>query len=91
MTLSQSSLQGWETGGERPSGEWIAWRCATQNVTRAWNEWLAADHCNGRDRYRRYLSALAEEELAAARIERALNCGSDPARNPPDPSRLASS
>ena len=56
--------------GERESGQWLAWRRSAQQVTRAWNEWLAAD---GRQRpaiYRRYLTALAEEERAAAEIER---------------------
>jgi hypothetical protein len=47
-----------------------AWRSAAQKATRAWNEWLAAD---GRERpvlYRCYVSRLAEEEQAAAELER---------------------
>jgi hypothetical protein len=49
---------------------WRAWRCAAQKATRAWNEWLAAD---GHERYLCYVSALAEEEQAAAAIERAIS------------------
>ena len=55
--------------------QWQTWRRAAQRVSRAWNEWLAAD---GRDRlelYRRYVGALAEEERAAAALERVLYGG----------------
>jgi hypothetical protein len=58
--------------GTRPSRQWETWRRCAQKVTRTWNEWLAA---HGRDRaelYRRYISALAEEERAAAGLERAM-------------------
>jgi len=51
------------------SREWNAWRRSAQQVTRTWNEWLAAD---GRERdasYTRHISALTEEERAAAEIE----------------------
>jgi hypothetical protein len=54
---------------EQQSREWNAWRRSAQKVTRTWNEWLAAD---GRERnasYTRHISALAEEERAAAEIE----------------------
>ena len=40
-------------------------------MTRAWNEWLAASSDQRAELYRRYTSALAEEELAAADLERA--------------------
>jgi len=58
--------------GEPRAREWLAWRRCAQRVTRAWNEWLAADIRQQPERYRRYLSALAEEERAAAEVERAL-------------------
>jgi hypothetical protein len=46
------------------------WRRSAQRVTRAWNAWLAAE---GRDRgvrYRAFDAALADEERAAAEVER---------------------
>jgi hypothetical protein len=43
-------------------------------VSRAWNEWLAADSSRRPDVYRRYLSALAAEERAAAELERLSRC-----------------
>jgi hypothetical protein len=48
----------------------VEWRRSAQRVTRAWNAWLAAD---GRDRalrYRVFVAALADEERAAAEVER---------------------
>ena len=56
-------------GVEQQSREWQAWRQSAQKVTRTWNEWLAAE---GRQRaacYTRHISALTEEERAAAEIE----------------------
>jgi hypothetical protein len=53
--------------------EWWAWRRAARRVTRAWNEWLAADDGERADRYRRYIFALVEEEHAAIELARALN------------------
>jgi hypothetical protein len=50
----------------------IEWRRSAQRVTRAWNAWLAAE---GRDRgvrYRAFAAALADEERAAAEIERVI-------------------
>ena len=46
------------------------WRRSAQRVTRAWNAWLAAE---GRDRgvrYHAFAAALADEERAAAEVER---------------------
>ena len=37
---------------------------------RSWNEWLAADTDRRAECYRRYISALAEEERAAAELDR---------------------
>jgi hypothetical protein len=45
------------------------WRRSAQRVTRAWNSWLAADRHERRARYQAFVSALAEEEQAAASIE----------------------
>jgi hypothetical protein len=56
--------------GEGQARQWLAWRGCAQRVTRAWNEWLAADSRQRPARYRCYLSALAEEEQAAAEVER---------------------
>jgi hypothetical protein len=52
--------------------EWRAWRRAARRVTRAWNEWLAADDGERADRYRRYVVALVEEEQAAIELARAI-------------------
>jgi hypothetical protein len=49
-----------------------SWRGSAQKVTRTWNEWLAADSRATAGLYRRYVSALAEEEHAAAEVERAI-------------------
>ena len=54
------------------SRHWHAWRRSAQKVTRAWNAWLAA--ADGRQRaefYNVLVSALSEEERAAAEVERA--------------------
>jgi hypothetical protein len=64
--------------GTRPSRQWETWRRCAQKVTRTWNEWLAA---HGRDRaelYRRYISALAEEERAAAEVQSTVSRGAQP-------------
>jgi hypothetical protein len=50
---------------------WSAWRSAAQKATRAWNEWLAADGQERSELYHCYVCALAEEEQAAAELERA--------------------
>jgi hypothetical protein len=55
---------------KQQSRHWLAWRASAQKVTRAWNEWSAA---SGRDRarlYHRYITALAEEQQAAAELGR---------------------
>jgi hypothetical protein len=48
-----------------------AWRRAAQSVTRAWSEWsaAAADSRRRPELYRRYTSALDEEEQAAAALQ----------------------
>ena len=45
------------------------WRAAAERVSVVWEEWLAATG-DGRERaHARYLEALADEEIAAARLE----------------------
>ena len=56
--------------GKRHSRQWHAWRRSAQKVARTWNEWLAADRCDDAEFYRRYTSALDQEERAAVEIER---------------------
>ena len=51
------------------SREWQAWRLSARKVTRTWNEWLAADGPERDAAYTRHISALTEEERAAAEIE----------------------
>lgn len=45
------------------------WRQSAQRVTRAWNSWLAADRSDRDARYHALISALADEERAAAKAE----------------------
>jgi hypothetical protein len=54
---------------EQQSRQWQAWRLSVQKVTRTWNEWLAADGRQRAASYSSYISALTEEERAAAQIE----------------------
>jgi hypothetical protein len=46
------------------------WRRSAQRVTRAWNAWLAAASRDADVRYRAVMAALADEERAAAEVER---------------------
>jgi len=61
-----------EDAPERQTHQWRRWRRCAQDVTRSWNEWLAADHRRSAECYRRYVSALAAEERAAADFEHTL-------------------
>ena len=63
--------------GERQSRQWQTWRRSAQKVTRAWNEWLAGGSRESPELYRRYISALAEEERAAVAIEQTVNLGAN--------------
>ena len=47
-----------------------AWRRSSQRVVRAWNAWLAADSRDREPCYGAFVRALAEEEQAAAEVER---------------------
>jgi hypothetical protein len=59
-----------ETTYTAPQLEYLEeWRRSAKRATRAWNSWLAADHRDRRTRYQAFVSALAEEEQAAARVE----------------------
>jgi hypothetical protein len=58
---------------ERQRKELQNWRACAQRVTLAWEAWLAADRCDrGGDCYRTFVSALADEERAAAQVERSV-------------------
>ncbi len=46
------------------------WRQSEQRVTSAWNAWQAGDRAESGDHYDALMDALAEEEEAAAEIER---------------------
>jgi hypothetical protein len=46
------------------------WRRSAQRVRRAWNAWLAADGQDCAVRYGVFVAALADEETAAAEVER---------------------
>ena len=46
------------------------WRRSAQRVTRAWNAWLAAESRDRALRYHVFVAALADEERAAAEVER---------------------
>jgi hypothetical protein len=48
------------------------WRRSAQRVTRAWNDWLAADSHTRAIRYRVFVAALADEERTAAELERVI-------------------
>ncbi len=46
------------------------WRQCAQRVTRAWNAWLAAERRDRGVRYRAFVAALADEDRAAAELQR---------------------
>ena len=71
--VSHPSYPAGDELGQLQSPQWQAWRRSAQKVARAWNEWLAADHRERTESYRRYISALGEEELAASELERTLS------------------
>jgi hypothetical protein len=62
---------------DQQSRQWQAWRLSAQKVTRTWNEWLAADARQRAASYGCYISALAEEERAAAEIELIVRLGAE--------------
>jgi hypothetical protein len=62
---------------ELQSRQWQTWRRSAQNVTRAWNEWLAGGRRERDELYRRYVSALADEERAATAIAQTVGLGAN--------------
>ena len=56
------------------------WRRSAQRVTRAWNAWLAAETRDRAIRYRVFVAALADEETAAAEVERMVDLADAEAR-----------
>ena len=50
------------------------WRRSAQRVQRAWDAWLAADRSDHARAYGAFVDALAEEEHAAAEVERMAGC-----------------
>ncbi|MGO9790219.1 MAG: hypothetical protein ACLP8S_12205 [Solirubrobacteraceae bacterium] len=64
-----------DPAGTRQSREWDAWRRSAQKATRAWNEWLAADHRAGAALWRCYIASADEEERTAMELERSVNRG----------------
>jgi hypothetical protein len=56
--------------GSPPAEQLEQWRNAAKRVARAWMAWLAVDRPDRRRAYTVYLEALADEEHAAAQLER---------------------
>ena len=54
----------------RRNQQLLEWRRSAQRVTRAWNAWLAAESRDRGVRYGAFVAALADEERAAAEVER---------------------
>ena len=62
-----------DSAAEQRSRPWHTWRRAAQKVTRTWNEWQAANSRERTESYSRYISALAEEQLAASELQRTVS------------------
>jgi hypothetical protein len=56
------------------------WRRSAQQVTRAWNAWLAAESRDTDVRYRAFVAALGDEERAAAEVARMTELPEPPER-----------
>ena len=54
----------------RRTQQLVEWRRSAPRVTRAWNAWLAAESRDRALRYDVFVAALADEERAAAEVER---------------------
>ena len=59
-----------DAGSPKTTQQLQDWRRSAQRVTRAWNAWLAAESRDRAGRYRVFVAALADEETAAAEVER---------------------
>jgi hypothetical protein len=57
----------------RRAKQLMEWRRSAQRVTRAWNAWLAAERRDRSLRYHAFVAALAEEDRAAAELERMID------------------
>jgi hypothetical protein len=69
---------------QRQSQELQEWRSSARRVARAWNSWLAADRHDRDARYHTFVSALDDEEQAAAEARAALQ-STDMASSPLQP------
>ena len=63
---------GAEETTRRRTQQLMVWRRSAQEVTRAWNAWLAAERRDRAARYHAFTVALADEERAAAELEFAI-------------------
>ena len=70
--VSRSSDQAGDQVGSRQSLQWQTWPRSSRDVTRSWNEWLAASRRERARFYARYVCALVEEGRAAAELERSV-------------------
>ena len=77
LGVSQPSDRASDGREQLLSRQWQAWRRSAQKVTRAWNEWLAGGRRERAELYRRYVSALADEERAAAAIAQTVGLGAN--------------
>jgi hypothetical protein len=56
---------------EQPRNPWLEqWRRCEQRVNRTWNAWQASSHRDSGRLYSAFVNALAEEERAAAEVQR---------------------
>ena len=68
--VADNSDAGTDDKTPRQTQQLLEWRRSAQRVTRAWNAWLAAESRDRGVRYRAFVAALADEERAAAEVER---------------------
>ena len=73
LRVADSTGAGTDDPTPMRSPQLMEWRRSAQRVTRAWNAWLAAESRDRGVRYDALVAALADEERAAAEIERLLN------------------
>jgi hypothetical protein len=68
----------------RPTQQFDEWRASEHRVQRAWEVWLTAERSDQALAYAAFVGALAEEEHAAAQVERTVR-RNPPARSAPAP------
>ena len=71
--VADISDAGTDEATPRQTRQLMEWRRSAQRVTRAWNAWLAAERRDRGMRYRAFVAALADEERAAAEVERMID------------------